>query len=173
VSFSGCCCSLLPAWAQTEQRPVIKEAGGYWPVPKAAVQPDKTHVFKAIFDVTRAASSPSEFVPGIEDAAEFINELAATGVPVQNRKVALIFHGDAVFGIFDDATYRAKYGSTNPNLKVLRALRAAGAELYVCGQLLHMKNLDPSKVTPDVKVATDALIVLVTYENRGYALLSY
>jgi intracellular sulfur oxidation DsrE/DsrF family protein len=161
------------AAAQSEQRPVIKEARGYWPLPNAAVQPDKTREFKVIFDATRAGTKPEDVVPAVEDAAALLNQLGGTGIPAPQRKIAVIFHGPAVGGILDDASYKEKYGMANPNLKLIRALREAGAELFVCGQFLHFRQIDPAKIVQEVQLATSAMIVSVTYQNRGYALLQY
>jgi intracellular sulfur oxidation DsrE/DsrF family protein len=62
---------------------------------------------------------------------------------------------------------------SNPNLKVLEGLRKAGVEIFVCGQHLAFAGIDPSTMAPLVTVASDALIVLMTYENDGYALLGF
>jgi hypothetical protein len=35
------------------------------------------------------------------------------------------------------------------------------------------EKLDPKTLTPEVKVAADALLVLMQYQNRGYALMSF
>jgi len=43
--------------------------------------------------------------------------------------------------------------------------------LFVCGQNLAFAQVDPKILTPSVSVASDASIVLMTYQNRGYALL--
>ena len=164
---------LATASAQSEQRPVIKEARGYWPLQKAAVQPDKTRDFKVIFDATRTAAKPEDVVPAVGEAAALVNALAATGVPETKRKMAIIFHGAAVDGILDEESYKQKYGIANPNLKLIRNLREAGVELLVCGQYLHFRQIDPAKVASDVQLATSAMIVSVTYQDRGYALLSF
>jgi intracellular sulfur oxidation DsrE/DsrF family protein len=162
---------LAMAAAQSEQRPVIKEARGYWPLPKAAVQPDKTRDFKVIFDATRAGAKPEDLVPALEDAAQLLNQLGATELPAPQRRIAIIFHGPSVSGILDDASYKEKYGIANPNLKLIHALHEAGVELFVCGQFLHFRQIDPAQVVSDVQLATSGMIVLVTYQNRGYGLL--
>ncbi len=159
--------------AQSGQRPVVPESGKFFPIPNAVVQPDRGLVYKALFDATRAADDPKEFVPALDDAASLVNELAASGVPEANRKMTIVFHGAAAYGVMDNATYREKYGVDNPNLQLVNNLRHAGVELLVCGQMLRFKNIDERKILPAVKVATDALVVSVTYQNRGYALLTY
>jgi hypothetical protein len=34
-------------------------------------------------------------------------------------------------------------------------------------------KIDPATLSPDVTVAVDALIVLMNYQTKGYALMSY
>ena len=71
------------------------------------------------------------------------------------------------------AAYQAKFGMANPHLDTIRKMKAAGVEFFVCGQNLAADNVDPATLVPEVRVASDALIVLITYQNRGYALLSF
>ena len=164
---------VVAAVGQSEQRPIIKEARGYWPLPNAAVQPDKTRDFKVIFDATRAATAPEDVVPAIAEAAALVNALGATGVPAIHRKIAVVFHGAAVSGIRVDASYKQKYKVANPNLTLIHSLRDAGVELFVCGQFLHFQQIDPGTIIPDVELASGAMIVNVSYQNRGYALLRF
>jgi intracellular sulfur oxidation DsrE/DsrF family protein len=106
-------------------------------------------------------------------AGSEINALAASGVPAANGKFVIVFHGDAIDGILNEAAYKARFGVSNPNLKVIAALKKAGTKLFVCGQNLAAVGIDPGTLTPDVAIASDALIVLMTYQNDGYALLSF
>lgn len=43
----------------------------------------------------------------------------------------------------------------------------------VSGQYLIGEHIDPKTLSPDVTVASDALIVLIVYQNNGYALMSF
>ena len=160
------------AAAQSELRP-IPEAGSYWPIPNAAVQPDKTRDFKAIYDATKPAAKPDDVIPAVARAAGLVNALAALGLPPQHRKLAIVFHDDALPAILRDEAYKEQYGIANPNLALIRRLREQGVELFVCGQSLHNRQVDPAKVVDEVRVATSASIVSVTYQNRGYALLAF
>jgi intracellular sulfur oxidation DsrE/DsrF family protein len=153
--------------------PVIPEADGYVAIPDAAVPPQKTRVYKAIFDANRAAGKPDQLVPALNMAGSELNALAAAGVALRNARFAIVFHGAAMDGILDDAHYKAKHGVSNPNLQVLSALKKAGVELFVCGQNLAFEKIDPMTLSHDVAVASDALIVLMTYQTDGYAILSF
>jgi intracellular sulfur oxidation DsrE/DsrF family protein len=139
----------------------------------ASVTPQKGRIYRAIFDATRFADDATRLVPALNMAASEINALAASGVPISNGRFVLVFHGEAMEGILDEETYKAKFGVSNPNLKVIGALKKAGTKLFVCGQNLASAGIDPKTLTPDVTIASDALIVLMTYQNDGYALLSF
>jgi intracellular sulfur oxidation DsrE/DsrF family protein len=135
--------------------------------------PQKTITYRAIFDASRFADEAGQIVPALNMAGSELNILGGAGVPLKNARFVVVFHGAAMAGLLDDAHYRARFGVPNPNLKVISDLRKAGVELFVCGQNLASESIDPGTLTRDVKVASDALIVLMTYQNKGYALLSF
>jgi intracellular sulfur oxidation DsrE/DsrF family protein len=157
----------------TPAAPAVPEADGYATIPDVALPPEKSTVYRAIFDATRAADQHAQILPALNMAGSELNALAASDVPLANAQFVIVFHGQAVDGLLTDTHYRDKFGVANPNLPVLTALQKAGVELYVCGQQLAADGVDPSALTPLVKVASDALIVSMTYQNKGYALLSY
>lgn len=152
---------------------VIPEAQGYVFIPNAAVRPDKARTYRAIFDTTRTARDASEVLPGLNMAGAELNAFAANNIPLRNAKFVVIVHGAAVDGLLDEAHYRAKYKAPNPNLKLIADLKKAGVELYVCGQTLARERIAPNTIAPDVRIASAAAIVLMTYQNDGYALLTY
>ena len=169
---------VLAAWKVSAQwgtpaAPVIPEARGYVSIPNAAVTPDKKRTYRAIYNATLAPRDPSQLVPALNMAGAALNAFAATGVPLGNAKLAVVFHGPAIDGILNDSHYKAKHGAANPNLVVLSALKKAGVEVFVCGQNLAREKIDPKVISPDVTVASAAQIVLMQYQNDGYALLSY
>ncbi len=45
--------------------------------------------------------------------------------------------------------------------------------MFVCGQNLAADKIDPKTLSTDVEIASDALIVLMIYQNNGYSLLSF
>lgn len=155
------------------QASVIPEADGYVAISNVAVPPDKKRVYRAIYDATRAARDPSQLIPALNMAGSELNAFAATGVPMANARFVVVFHGAAINAIFDESHYKTKFGVSNPNLKVLSELRHAGVEIYVCGQNLVAENIDPKTISKDVTIASDALIVLMAYQNDGYALMSF
>jgi len=153
--------------------PMIPGAFGFVPIPGAAVAPDPSHAYKVIFDTTRAAAKPDLPADGILFAATDLSALRGQGVAPANTKFALIFHGRAIDAILDNAHYHARFGIDNPNLAMLAGLKKAGAEIFVCGQSLAAIGIDPAALSADVTVASEAFIVLITYQNDGYAVLQF
>ncbi len=153
--------------------PVVPEADGYVVIPDAAIPPEKDHVYKAVVDASRAATQATDLIPALNATGAELNTLSVAGVPQENARVVVAFRGPAVDALLDDAHYKAKFGVSNPNLKVLSELRKAGVDLFVCGQTLAYEKIDPACLAPEVVVAADAFIVLIKYQNSGYALLSF
>jgi intracellular sulfur oxidation DsrE/DsrF family protein len=153
--------------------PAIAKADGYVAIPNVALGPTKESKYQAVWDATRAADKPSQLLPALNMAGSELNALAAANVPLQNAKFAVVFHGPAVNGILDGAHYKAKFGAENPNLKAIAEMKKQGVEFFVCGQYLAGEKIDPKSLTSDVTVAADALLVLMQYQNKGYALMSF
>jgi intracellular sulfur oxidation DsrE/DsrF family protein len=153
--------------------PVISEADGFVVIATAKMQPSKNHIYKAIYDATKESKDPLQILPALNMAGSELNALAVSHVPLTNAKFVIVFHGAAIFGILDNASYKKKYGVDNPNLKVLAKLKRAGMQLFACGQNLLAENIDLKTVSSDVTVASDALIVSMTFQNNGYALMSF
>lgn len=160
------------AWP-APKAPVVQEADGYVEIPGAAVMPKKNRTYKAVFDATREAEAPNEVIPALNMVGSELNLLAVTGVPLKNAKFVVIFRAMAMESLLDDTHYQARHHINNPNLKVIEILKKSGVVLYVCGQNLAYSNIDPASLTPDVVVASDALIALIQFQNDGYALLNY
>ena len=153
--------------------PVIKDYGRAWPLPDAAVQPQPGRTYKAIFSLSTAAPNANEVLDGLAHAARLLNVFAADGVAPKNLEVVAIFHGSGGYAAMSNAVYRAKFNVDNPNPKIIQELKAAGVQLFLCGQTLHELNFDEKDLLPEVTLATSAAIVLVTYQNDGYALMPF
>ncbi len=169
--------ALAPAAARADwpaaQSPAIPAASGAVFVKDAAVPPVATRRYKAVVEATLAADQPTAVVPALDMTGSEYNTLAMWNVPLARMKMAVVFHGPAVDGLLKDEGYRAKFGVANPNLPLLAQLKKAGVHVYVCAQHLAASNIDPAALAPEVEVASDALIVLMAYQNDGYALLRY
>jgi intracellular sulfur oxidation DsrE/DsrF family protein len=167
-----CCCTGFLSIAQSSSQP-IPGADGFIVIPGVKMPPEKNRIYRAIFDATKAAKDSTLLVPAINMAGSELNALAVSGISLSHAKFVVVFHGAAMDGILDNEHYKAKYGVPNPNLKVLAALKKAGVQLFVCGQNMLAEHIDPKSISPDVAVASDALIVLMSFQNDGYALMSF
>ena len=153
--------------------PAVSGADGYVEIPNAVLAPTKNGTYRAVFDATQAAQKPMDLLPAVNMAGSELNALAATNVPLANAKFAVVFHGPAVNGILDEPHYKARFGTSNPNLKAIAEMKKSGVEFFVCGQYLAAEKIAPQSLTPDVTLAADALLVLIHYQNQGYAVLSF
>jgi intracellular sulfur oxidation DsrE/DsrF family protein len=147
--------------------PRIKRYGGVVPLPKAAQKPRRGT--KVVLDIT-ADPRLDAVIPGLERAARLLNLYAAAGVPEDGIKVALVLHGEATKAALNDRAYASRFlTKTNPNLPLIRELKKAGVEVYVCGQALHSKGFPMNEVVREVPVALAALTVVINKQAEGYA----
>jgi intracellular sulfur oxidation DsrE/DsrF family protein len=168
-------CTVTAAVAQWPQpkSAAVPEADGYVAIPNAALAPTKDSKYRAIFDATRPAEKATQLVPALNMAGSELNALAVVGASLSNARFAIVFHGAAVDGILDNDHYKTKFGTDNPNLKTITEMKKCGVEFFVCGQYLASERIDPKILSPDVTVAADALLVLMQYQVKGYALMSF
>ena len=139
-------------------------------VPHAKELPDPNMTYKVLFDVAKAAPTPDAVNPTLEALARYLNTLDKWGVPADHRKLAVIFHQGGGQVILKNEIYKERNaGHDNPNIALLKKLKAAGVELHVCGQGLIANKVEPSMVLPEVDVDLWALVSIVNFEMRGYA----
>ena len=136
-------------------------------MPRAAEQPRKGA--KAVFDVT-AGAKPGEVNKGLEHVARLLNLYGAAGLTARDVTIAAVLHGEADKTVLSDAAYAARFKvAANPNLPLIRDLKKAGVEVFVCGQSLHDLGFMAEEVAKEVPVADSAMLVLVNKLTDGYA----
>jgi intracellular sulfur oxidation DsrE/DsrF family protein len=154
------------------QNPAIKAAGEMHPLPDAVFQPQKDVTYKALFSLTRGDKKDAKDInDGLEHVARAINVFVSAGVPLEHLKFAVVITGGAVPVVLDNAHYRKEFGVDNPNLPVIKQLKAAGVEFAVCGQALAGYKYDHSWVTPEVQVALSYLSTMIILQQQGYSLI--
>jgi intracellular sulfur oxidation DsrE/DsrF family protein len=147
--------------------PIVPGHGGVVPLPRAAEQPRKGA--KAIFDIT-ADAKPGEVNNGLEHVARLLNLYGAAGLTPRDVKIAAILHGEADKAVLSDTAYAARFKiAANPNLLLIRDVKKAGVEVFVCGQSLHDLGFKAKEVAEEVPVADSAMLVLVNKQTDGYA----
>jgi ubiquinone/menaquinone biosynthesis C-methylase UbiE/intracellular sulfur oxidation DsrE/DsrF family protein len=149
--------------------PLISAYGGIVRVPNAAESVRKGS--KVVFDVT-ADANPAAVNKGIERAARLLNLASAAGLKPSDVQITIVLHGDATKSALKDEFYQARFqADRNPNLALIRELKKAGVELFVCGQALNYKGFPPSTVADEVPVADAALSVLINRQQDGFGYL--
>jgi intracellular sulfur oxidation DsrE/DsrF family protein len=159
-----------PAPGSTRQMgPVVPSFGGVFDVPDAVLMPPKDRDLKLRFDVNQGPD-PGELNMGFDTVARYLNQHARAGVPKERLKAALVIHGTAGKDTLGNDEYRKRFGKDNPNLKLLDELKAAGVQLYLCGQTAMSRNLPRQTVTPVVSFALSAMVAHMALERDGYLL---
>lgn len=166
-----CTATALAADYPAAQAPLITDGTGYVEIPGAQVAMDPARAYKTVIDGESAAPKPSGLLPAVSRASLILNALAVGHIARANQKMVIVFHGPAVDGLLKNDGYHKKFGVDNPNLKVIRELVNSGAVLYVCGQYMAGRKLGIQELTPEISLATAASLVLITYQNDGYAML--
>jgi len=157
------------SWSFAWEYPIIKSYGPMIPLPSAAVQPDKSIKYKVIFEITRVAPSPDKVNPGLDRVARFLNVMAASGIMPKEMELAAVIHGPAAPAVLKNEIFKDRFKVDNPNEGIIRDLRGAGVKLYVCGQTLADHEFEHKWVNEQVAIAVSALVVVPTYQLKGYA----
>jgi intracellular sulfur oxidation DsrE/DsrF family protein len=161
--------SSVLAW----EYPIIKGYGPVQPLPNAAVQPDKSIKYRVLFDVIVGSKKPNDVNPGLEHVARFLNVMASAGMMPKNMEIIAVIHGHATPLVLDNKMFKQKFNIDNPNLQLLKALKKAGVNLYVCGQALADFKYHHEWVNPEITIALSALTLVTTYELKGYAYVPF
>src|SRR5262249_13856090 len=137
----------------TPKSPAVAQADGYVVIPGAQIPPDPARIYRAVFDANRGADDPKALLPALNMAGSELNALAVAGARPDHAQFVVVFHGAAIDGILDEAHYKARHGTSNPNLPVLSKMKSLGVRLFVCGQNLAAERIDPATLSRDVAVA--------------------
>jgi intracellular sulfur oxidation DsrE/DsrF family protein len=171
--FIGSVFIVLIGFAQNKVNPVIKHFGTVTEIPYAAEKPDTKMDYKVVVEVNTDNPKPETVHEFFEKTAAVVNLHALGGVSANKLHVVLVIHGPAAQYVVNDAEYQKKFNTKNPNLPLFQELAEAGVKIFVCGQSLEKRKIDPTTVSPDVKVALSAITTLTTYQLKGYALLKF
>jgi len=159
--------------AQTRVNPVVPSYGGIYPIEAATFKPDSTLVYKIVVDVFTGTEDPAVPGFGLNNVARMLNLHAVGGVPPKNIEVILAIHGGATFNILNDKAHNEKYKVNNPNLPLIRELKAAGVRLTVCGQSLIARGYKPDQAASEVEIATSMLTTVSTCQLRGFSVFRF
>ncbi len=154
---------------QRKLGPIVPSFGGVFEVPDATLLPPKDQDLKLRFDVNVGAEA-GELNMNFDTVARYLNQHALASVPRERLKAALIIHGTAGKDTLVNDEYRKRFGKDNPNVKLLDELKAAGVQIYLCGQTSAARNLPRGVVAPSVAFAWSAMVAHMALDREGYVL---
>ena len=164
--------SISPALTQNKVNPVIEKYGGIYDISEATVRPSSGLKYKVVIDLYSGSESAEELNPALNNVARMLN-LHAIGGATEKMDVVLAIHGSANDVVMSNKDYFDRYRVDNPNIELIRSLKAAGVKLTICGQSLLYSKVTPEQVLEEVDIATSMLTTVTTYQLNGYALLSF
>jgi len=151
--------------------PVIDGYGLTYPIEYRDIALLEDFKYKVVFDAANYSDDVAALNARLVSVARFLNMHARNGVPRENMRLAVVLHGAALKNALNNAAYKARYDTSNPNLELVMALHRAGVEFYVCGQSMAFGSVEKSELASPAKVALSAMTMLSVLQSNGYALL--
>ncbi len=161
------------AQAPTRVNPVVKNFGGAFEIPYAIEKPDPSLFYKIIVEVQEVRNEPSEVNWALNNAARLINLHVIGGVPFDHLDAVVVVHGEATYSAMNNEAYKAKYKTNNPNLNLYKELEGARIKIFICGQSLINRDVDRTKLVPEIKIATSMITTMTTYMTKGYVPMKF
>ena len=152
---------------------IIPDFGKTFKVENPEIETDTTATFEVIFDVSKSPGNKTQINSNIVTAARFLNMHADAGMNISQLNVAITIHGGAWKDVLTDKVYIEKYGSKNPNTKLIEQLNAAGVDIILCGQTANYRNVSRLDTNTNVKLALSAMTALLQYQNNGYHFIKF
>lgn len=153
------------------QFPRITGAGGVFALPAGTDMPDTAGIHRVVIDASDDATTATGVNRHLEAAARAVNLYALAGVPPGRAQVAVVVHGKATPLVLSDVSYRKHFDKPHPDMDLIGKLRAAGVELFVCGQALSHRGYRSEEVRDEVLVTLSAMTKLVELQAAGYGLI--
>jgi intracellular sulfur oxidation DsrE/DsrF family protein len=153
--------------------PVIKDYGPTWAIDNPDFKTNPKIKYKVVFDIHNTPEDPAAINPMLTTLARFMNMHAAAGVPLKNLKAVGVIHNRASVDAMNNEAYREKFGVDNPNIPLMEALEEAGVKIYMCGQSINARGIDPDRMAAPVKTALSAMTVFLSLQSEGYQLIKF
>jgi intracellular sulfur oxidation DsrE/DsrF family protein len=160
------------AYSQTPSNLIIPDYGTINDI-ENVVDPDGSIDYKIVIDLKSPSQDPAKINPGLNNIARMLNLHAAGGIKKENLWIVAAIHGRATHTVLDNVRYQGFYGVDNPNLELIRQLKEAGVELYVCGQSLIARNDGFENINADITIALSMLTVVSEHQMKGFGLLVF
>ena len=96
-----------------------------------------------------------------------------TGLKKEQLQIVVILHGAGAKNALNDQAYHKKFGRSNPNTELLKALDGVDVDLYICGQSMYIRGYSPADLAEPVKLSLSAMTALVHFQEQGYQLINF
>jgi intracellular sulfur oxidation DsrE/DsrF family protein len=151
--------------------PVFNTIGsGVIPVKDRTEMPDSTMDYKLLFEIpaNNPDSTVSEMNSALVEVARVINLHVASGIPLKKIFPVIVLHGSGIRVVSTNASYKERYKTDNPNIKLVNQMSDLGVRFIICGQSMTYGELNKDKFLPQVKISLTAQTVLSSYQLKGY-----
>ncbi len=167
--------SFSPAMAQQKKMPgkVISQFGPTYPIEYPDYSTSLSQQYKVVFDVASVPEDPSAVNKQFETVARFLNMHAAAGKSLESMEVAVVVHGQAAQNLLQDRYYLEMFGTSNPNIALIKALDENNVQIILCGQTAVHRDLSPERRLPETRIALSAMTALIQLQNEGYRLINF
>ena len=158
--------------AQTPLYPIVQGFGGIYEIEGVSLIADDEEI-KIVIDLKSESPDKKALNPGLNNVARLMNLHGLNGTPKNRLKVVVVGHGLATQSLLTNHGYQKKNGVDNPNLALIKALKAAGAEIKICGQSLIGRGFAQDEVNPEVQIRLSMLTEVTARLNKGYHLMVF
>jgi len=160
---------LLAAVATAEDELPVPGVPAARDLPGAPNSPDPNTEYKVVFDLVMTDDNLDDPYPMLRPIAIYVNTLAKFGVPLENRKIAVVLHrGSGLIGLKNEAFKARHDGHDNPNIELIKKLHAAGVSFHLCGQGVLARELDQADILDEIQIDYWALTTLIELGRQGY-----
>lgn len=154
--------------AEFSKGPLIEQYGAHAKVTQT--QPlTGNESFKVAFDVAEQGDT-DKVNRKIESLARFLNMHVSAGIPAKNIQLALVVHGQGGFDLLNEASYKARFKSKNPNTELLRELQKHKVRIIICGQSAAYLGIKNEQLESGVETALSAMTAHALLQQQGYTL---
>lgn len=171
ICITSCCLAHTVQAGQNDftKGKVLPEFGQVAMVEADMLIPKGT-TFTVLFDAAEG-TSPGSINRTLNTAARFLNMHGEAGVPEENIKLAIVFHGKASFDLTNDDFYSEKFDAVeNTNANLIQALKEKGVRLILCGQSAAYHDISKQDLVPGVEMALSAMTAHALLQQDGFTL---
>lgn len=153
--------------------PVFNTIGPVYSLDHFDFLPDTSQHLKAIFDIDKQQTDPSESNPLISSLHRYYNMHVRYGVPKDKIHLAFVLHGYSTKNALSSSVYKEKFNTDNPNKVLIKSLSDMGVDIFICGQSMSYEGYSVEDLLPEVKVALSAMTVLTVYQMNNYSMIKF